>query len=57
MQSLARDPRVRKICELGGGSVPCLPLALVEKEGIEYTILDISAEELAKAPAGYRKIR
>jgi SAM-dependent methyltransferase len=48
--------RARRVLELGGGANPVLPLDFVERHGIEYTVLDISEAELAKAPAGYRKI-
>jgi SAM-dependent methyltransferase len=44
----------RTVCEIGGGANPALPLEFVERHGLDYVILDISAEELAKAPAGYR---
>lgn len=46
----------RTVCELGGGANPALPLDWVRARGLEYTILDVSPEELAKAPAGYRKL-
>lgn len=46
----------RRVLELGGGANPTLPLDFVQREGIEYTVLDISPVELAKAPSGYRKV-
>jgi SAM-dependent methyltransferase len=45
----------RTICEIGGGANPALSLDFVQAHQLEYVIIDISAEELAKAPAGYRK--
>ena len=59
--SLVRDLisrfQVRRVCDIGGGANPTLPLAEVQSLGLEYTLLDISGEELAKAPAGYRKVQ
>jgi SAM-dependent methyltransferase len=49
-------PGVRRICELGGGAHPAIPLDFVERNGLDYTVIDISAEELAKAPDGYVKV-
>lgn len=46
----------RRVLELGGGANPLLPLGFVQQHGLEYTVLDISETELAKAPAGYRKV-
>lgn len=44
----------RTVCEIGGGANPTLPLSFVQQHGLDYVIIDISAVELAKAPAGYR---
>lgn len=49
--------KLRRICDLGGGANPVLPLQMVRQLGLEYTILDISASELAKAPEGYKKLQ
>jgi SAM-dependent methyltransferase len=49
-------PGVTSICEVGGGEAPALGPEEVARRGIEYTVLDISAEELAKAPPGYNKV-
>lgn len=46
----------RRVLELGGGANPAMPLEFLQRHGIEYTVLDISATELAKAPAPYRKV-
>src|SRR5512145_3272087 len=46
----------KRVCDVGGGANPVLPLEFIARHRIEYTLLDISAEELAKAPQGYRKI-
>jgi 2-polyprenyl-3-methyl-5-hydroxy-6-metoxy-1,4-benzoquinol methylase len=53
---LIKQFRVRRVCDIGGGANPTLPLETVHALGLEYTLLDISADELAKAPAGYRKV-
>jgi SAM-dependent methyltransferase len=45
----------RRVCEVGGGANPILPLEYVHARGLEYTLLDICESELAKAPEGYRK--
>ena len=57
LERLASAPGVRRVCEIGGGANPALPLSFVRAHGLEYTVLDISAEELAKAPEGYVKVR
>jgi SAM-dependent methyltransferase len=47
---------LRRICEIGGGANPSLPIDFIRKHNLEYTVLDISEEELAKAPEGYLKL-
>jgi SAM-dependent methyltransferase len=44
----------RVVYELGGGANPILSLEYLKQQGLDYSIFDISAEELAKAPNGYR---
>ena len=44
----------RRICEIGGGANPALPIEFVREHGLDYLIVDISESELAKAPKGYR---
>jgi SAM-dependent methyltransferase len=47
----------QKVVEIGGGAVPAIPLSDLSDLGIEeYAVLDISKEELEKAPAGYTKL-
>lgn len=46
----------QRVLELGGGANPLLPMEFARRHGVEYTVLDISQAELAKAPAGYRKV-
>jgi uncharacterized UPF0146 family protein len=57
LEDLATRPEVKKICEIGGGANPSLPLDFIQRHRLEYTILDFSAEELGKAPDEYRKIQ
>jgi SAM-dependent methyltransferase len=47
---------VRSICELGAGARPALSLEQIERAGVAYRIVDVSADELAKAPDGYDKV-
>lgn len=57
VKKLAALPDVKSICEIGGGANPFLDLDFVRSQGLEYTIIDISADELAKAPDDYNKIQ
>jgi SAM-dependent methyltransferase len=54
LEELVVEGRFKTICEIGGGANPALDLDFVRKYSLKYTIVDISAEELAKAPEGYR---
>ena len=47
---------LRRVCDVGGGANPVLPLSFIQARSIEYTLLDVSSDELAKAPEGYRKL-
>src|SRR5215510_6894588 len=57
LEKLVRRRDIKKVLEVGGGATPLLSLDNMEEYGIEYTILDISIEELAKAPDAYNKIQ
>jgi SAM-dependent methyltransferase len=57
LRQLLEDHRASRICELGAGANPALELRETRSRGLEYTLLDISAAELDKAPAGYRKVQ
>ncbi len=46
----------KRVIEIGGGANPSFPSEEVAALGLEYTLLDISAVELAKAPAGYHTL-
>jgi SAM-dependent methyltransferase len=47
----------RSVADLGGGAHPMLPEAFVRERRLEYCVLDISQDELAKAPAYCDKIQ
>lgn len=53
---LAESVSGGRVCEIGGGANPALPIDLVERLELDYTIVDVSQEELAKAPNEYRKV-
>jgi SAM-dependent methyltransferase len=58
VEAAARAQGVKRICEIGAGANPMLPLARLEEAQIdEYVVTDISERELAKAPEGYTKVR
>ena len=56
LRALVLEKKLRRICEIGGGANPGLPVSFVREHNLDYTVLDVSAEELAKAPAGYTKV-
>jgi len=57
LRRLLEQHQVSGLCELGAGANPALELHETNSRGLEYTLLDISAAELAKAPAGFRKVQ
>lgn len=48
------DAGARSFCDVGGGANPIVSSRKIGQLGLEYVILDDSAEELAKAPLGYQ---
>jgi 2-polyprenyl-3-methyl-5-hydroxy-6-metoxy-1,4-benzoquinol methylase len=56
-RELASATGVRRVCELGGGANPMLDLEFIAAHGLEYDVVDISEEELGKAPPGYRTVQ
>jgi hypothetical protein len=46
---------LKKLCDLGGGVTPMLTTAFISSRNLDYTILDISENELGKAPDQYKK--
>lgn len=56
LERLAAASAGGRICEIGGGANPALSLDFVRKHRLKYTIVDISADELDKAPREYNKV-
>jgi len=56
VQSLVKEYGACQICDVGGGANPVLPLEFIEQNQLDCTVLDISSEELEKAPKGYNKL-
>jgi SAM-dependent methyltransferase len=52
---LARTFRARRLIEIGGGRDPLFDLEAVRRAGVDYTVNDISSEELARLPDGYHR--
>jgi len=50
-------PHVKRVLDVGGGANPALPIDFIQEKSLEYTVLDISSEELAKASDGYVKVQ
>ena len=46
----------REVCDIGGGRTPLLWPREVEELGVRYTLLDVSADELARAPDGHETL-
>jgi SAM-dependent methyltransferase len=57
LEQLIDRTAARRICDVGAGARPGLPPDVVRRRKLEYVLLDISEEELAKAPDAYAKIR
>ena len=49
--------QLHRVCDVGGGAHPTLSLEEVRARNLDYTLLDISAIELGKAPLGYAKVQ
>ena len=47
---------IRNICDIGGGANPVLGTDYIKEKNIDYYLLDISENELNKAPENYNKI-
>jgi 2-polyprenyl-3-methyl-5-hydroxy-6-metoxy-1,4-benzoquinol methylase len=57
LRDLVAREDIKKVCDIGGGANPLLSIEEVQKYGLDYTLLDISSEQLAKAPEGYNKLQ
>jgi len=44
------------VCEVGAGAAPLLSTTAIEDIGLHYTTVDVSVEELKKAPPGYSAV-
>lgn len=53
---LIKKAGAKDVCDVGGGANPTLTPGEITDLGLRYTILDISADELEKADAAYRKV-
>ncbi len=49
--------QAKTICEIGGGANPLIEAKYMHTNNIDYSILDVSEEELFKAPKEYKKIK
>lgn len=56
IRELASQPGIQSVCEVGGGANPLLTPEFLAEHGLEYTVIDISETELAKAPEGLHKV-
>jgi Methyltransferase domain len=56
LKDLISKNDLRAICDVGGGANPAIDDDFIEKNGLDYCVLDISAAELQKAPCSYKKI-
>lgn len=56
IQDISQRSTTRTVCDVGGGANPALDAQFVAREGLVYTLFDISETELGKAPAGYEKV-
>ena len=57
LRKLIQRVQPTRVLEVGGGAKPSIELSELAELGIgEYSVLDISADELTKAPVGYTKI-
>ena len=57
LENLLSKLELKSVCEVGGGANPSLNMDMIKERGLEYTILDISEDELAKAPESFVKIQ
>jgi SAM-dependent methyltransferase len=56
IRQLIVDRGLRVICEVGGGRSPLFTLAEVAELDLDYTVLDVSAAELALASPQYARV-
>jgi SAM-dependent methyltransferase len=56
LRDTARNHALKRVIEIGGGANPSFTPDELRNLGLDYTLLDISAEELGKAPTGYHTV-
>lgn len=56
LKKVIEENSFKRICEVGGGANPTLPIDYISSNNLDYVILDISEKELEKAPVGYNKV-
>ena len=56
LKKVIEENSFKRICEVGGGAYPALPIDYISTNNLDYVILDISEKELEKAPVGYNKL-
>ncbi len=53
--TLIKNTNAKSVCDIGGGRNPQLSDSFVKEFNLDYTVLDISQEELDLAPKNYKK--
>ena len=56
LKTLIIENQAKKVCDVGGGANPAFSLSFIEKYELDYTLADIDAQELNKAPDQYNKV-
>lgn len=54
VEELALGRQLRVIADIGGGANPAVEESVVREHQLDYTVFDVSLEELSKAPSCYR---
>ncbi len=56
IQELICENDIQTVCDIGGGANPMLSSEFVKESEVDYSILDVSEDELKKAPEQYSKV-
>lgn len=51
------DGGAKRICDVGGGAHPIVGLKQVQERGLEYVVLDVSEQQLARAAGDYQRFQ
>jgi SAM-dependent methyltransferase len=54
---LVKQGHYKSVGEVGGGRYPALELDVVRSLGLDYTVIDVSADELELVPDGYSTLQ